>query len=289
QQTARAVEARRVDLGSVGAHVFNTLGVNSFQPLGAPMLIDSYPLERAVITSSIPGQMLTDLDKLKVIGLGILADGLRKPIAVARPLLGPADWRGISFAGFRSRGQAQAVEALGARPSDVIGEELTVALANGSVQGAENNLLVYENATRQSVAPYVTANVNLWPKTVALFANPGRFAKLSAEQQRWLRQAAREVALGSTGLFQDEGGLVAKVCAARGRLANASPADLVALGQALSPVYASLEQDLQTKGFIEAIRRLKRSTSPGPALAIPPGCEGRAIEGHATDDPIAGT
>ncbi|TMK96602.1 MAG: hypothetical protein E6G40_10985, partial [Actinobacteria bacterium] len=284
QQTVRDVEAGRVDLGSVGTRVFDTLGVNSFQALGAPMLIDSYPLERAVITSSIPGQMLTDLDKLKVIGLGILADGLRKPIAVARPLLGPADWRGISFAGFRSRGQAQAVEALGARPSDVIGEELTVALANGSVQGAENNLLVYENATRQSVAPYVTANVNLWPKTVALFANPGRFAKLSVQQRGWLRQAAREAAMGSTGLFEDEGRLVAKVCAAGGRLANASPADLAALRQALTPVYASLEQDPQTRGFIEAIQQLKRSTPDGPALTIPTGCTGQAASAGETSD-----
>lgn len=50
------------------------------------MLIESYQLEQAVITAGIPDQMLHGLDKLGVTGLGFLADGLRKPVAVKRPL-----------------------------------------------------------------------------------------------------------------------------------------------------------------------------------------------------------
>jgi TRAP-type C4-dicarboxylate transport system substrate-binding protein len=286
QQTVRDLAAGKADLGSVGTRVFDTLGVNSFEALGAPMLIDSYPLERAVIASDIPGQMLASLGELDLTGIAILGDGLRKPIAVERPLLGPGDWLGITFAGFRSQSQAEAVLALGARPSDVIGGTLLAALGNGQVQGAENNLLVYEHGSRQSVAPYVTANVNLWPKTVALMANPGRVAKLTDEQQGWLRQAAQDAATASVGLFEREDELVASVCEAGGRLANASPADLAGLQHAFAPVYASLEQDAQTKVFIEAIQQLKRSTSAGPSLAIPTGCDGSS--GGLATDPIAG-
>jgi hypothetical protein len=63
------------------------MGVTSFQALQAPMLIDSYSLERAVIASSIPGQMLQGLNKVGVHGLGVVADGLRKPAAVKHPRL----------------------------------------------------------------------------------------------------------------------------------------------------------------------------------------------------------
>ena len=51
------------------------------------MLIDNYALQKAVIDSEIPDHMLSGLDALGVTGLAVLADGLRKPIAVERPLL----------------------------------------------------------------------------------------------------------------------------------------------------------------------------------------------------------
>jgi TRAP-type C4-dicarboxylate transport system substrate-binding protein len=89
QQVVHGVAAVSFDLGFVGTRIFDTLGVRSFQALTAPMLIDSFPLQQAVIGSGIPRQMTTGLDRLRVTGLAVLADGLRKPIAVARPLLGP--------------------------------------------------------------------------------------------------------------------------------------------------------------------------------------------------------
>ena len=107
QQIVSDVGSDKADLAWVGTRVFDTLGVRSFQALTAPMLIDSYPLERAVIASEIPGQMLKSLARLRVTGLAVLADGLRKPIAVKRALLGPADWRGITFATFRSQGASR--------------------------------------------------------------------------------------------------------------------------------------------------------------------------------------
>ena len=58
------------------------------------MLVDSYALENAVIESGITEQMMEGLDELGVDGLGVLADGLRKPIGVDAPILGPADWQG---------------------------------------------------------------------------------------------------------------------------------------------------------------------------------------------------
>src|SRR5260370_20052578 len=121
QQVVRGVAAGKYDLRVVGSRVFDTMGVNSFQALTAPMLIDSSPLERAVIGSGIPAQMMGSLDTLHVTGLGVLADGLRKPIAVRKPLLGPADWRGLTFAASRSAHPSQAIRALRATPSAVSG------------------------------------------------------------------------------------------------------------------------------------------------------------------------
>jgi hypothetical protein len=50
------------------------------------------------------------------------------------------------------------------------------------------------------------------------------------------------------------------------------------LRKALAPVYASLEQDPQTKAFIQRIQALKQSTPATAPLAIPAGCTGKAPE-----------
>lgn len=276
QRVVRDVAAGRADLGWVGTRTFDTLGVNSFQALTAPMLIDSYPLERAVIASDIPRQMLARLARLRLSGLAVLADGLRKPIAVKRPLVSLSDWRGIGFASIRSRTQAAAVRALGAKPTDIWSAQLNDALASGKVGGFEKNLLVYQINGTQEVAPYVTANVNLWPQTVALIANPDRLAALGGDERAWLGQAAADAAAHSTNLVDHDARSAAKACKAGARFASAPESVLAALRRAFAPVYRSLERDPQTKEFIVRIERLKRSMPAGPALAIPAGCMANA-------------
>ena len=276
QQLVHAVSSGSVDLGWSGAGVFDTLGVDSLQALQAPMLIDSYALEEAVIKSEIPNQMLQGLQGHGVTGLGILADGLRKPIAVKAPLLGPADWRGIHFRVLRSDGEEDAIRALGAIPTEVVGSAFNAGLANGDIDGVEKSLELYRSDVMEQRAPYVTANVNLWPQMDVLIANPARLSGLTDAQRGWLRQAARDAVIHSVALDDRDAQAVAATCEAGARFTNASDADLAALREAFAPVYAALEDDGQTKDLISRIETLKRSTPSGPPLAIPPECIGPA-------------
>lgn len=288
QQIVRDVAAGRYDLGVVGTRVFDTLGVDSFQALTAPLLIDSYPLEQAVIDSGIPARMMPALDKVGVKGLGVLADGLRKPIAVRKPLLGPADWRGVTFAAFRSSESSEAIRALGATPSNLVAVPLDQALDSKTVEGFESNLRYYgirDDSWRR--ARFVTANVNLWPQTLAVIANPGRIARLTPQQRAWLTQAVRDTAARSTGLAGGDARLLPRLCASGTRFADASHADLAALRNAFAPVYAQVERDPQTRQFIAEINRLKQHTPPGPPLVIPGGCTGPA-PGPAPGNPSPG-
>jgi len=278
QQVVRAVAAGKVDLGWAGTRVFDTMGVSSFQALQAPMLIGSYALEQAVVASDLPGQMLHGLTKVGVRGLGVLPDGLRKPIAVKHPLLGVGDWRGITFGTLKSAGQAQAIRALGATPMEVFRRSRNQALLDGRLQGLEMDLFVYEHGALAPPAPYVTANVNLWPQMDVLFANPNRLARLTERQRGWLQQAAQDATGRSAALADRDAQSLKNACQAGARFANASLADLASLRSAFAPVYASLEQDPQTKAFIERIQTLKQSTSAGAPLAIPAGCTGKAPE-----------
>ena len=264
QQVVKDVAAGSFDLGFAGTSVFDTLGIPSFQALSAPMLIDSYPLENAVIRSSLPPKMMAGLAKLDVTGLAVLGDEMRRPVGVRQPILSLADWRGITFGTYQSKTEDAAIRALGAKPGPGFATARDQALARGALQGFDLNLVYYHQLAKESAAPYITANVNLWPRTVALFANPGRLAKLSASQRRLVTQAAADAAVHSTGLFQDEDPVVRDICQSGGRFADASAADLQALRQSFAPVYANLEADPQTKAMIGQITAMKRSTPAGP-------------------------
>jgi TRAP-type C4-dicarboxylate transport system substrate-binding protein len=276
QQVVRAVATGQVDLGHAGTRGFDTMGVTSFQALQAPMLIDSYALQRAVIEDDIPKEMLQGLDRVGVAGLGVLGGGLSKPIAVNKPLLGSMDWRGITFGTYKSEVQAQAIRSLGATAMEAFGISRAQALKAGKLQAFELNLLAYQLNTMTDEAPYVTANVNLWPQTNVLFANPGRLAALTGQQRGWLQQAAADAVGSSVDLADRDAELLAFTCKSGARFANASEADLGGLRKAFAPVYTKLGDNSETKAFIERIQALKRSTPAGAALGIPAGCTGKA-------------
>ncbi len=272
-QVVRAVAAGTVDLGWAGSRVFDTIGVPGFGALSAPMLIDSYPLENAVLKGTIPGRMLAGLSSLRVTGLGILGDTLRRPVSVRRPLLAPADWRGVSFGTFRSSVQEQAIQALGATPVVAFGPYRTHDLATSQIQGFELDVQRYVHLGLVARARYMTANVTLWPQFDVLFANPARLASLTPQQRAWIRQAAQEASANSVRLVAGQNGsYIKKACAKGARFATATPADLAAMRRSLTALYQNLETNPQTLAFIHQIQALKETTPPSPARVIPPGC-----------------
>jgi TRAP-type C4-dicarboxylate transport system substrate-binding protein len=287
QRVVRDVAAGKAHLGWVGTRVLDTLGVNDFEALTAPMLIDSYALERAVIASGIPTRMLGGLDKAGVTGLSVLGGGLRRPIALSKPLLKPGDWSGIRFAVFRSRSQTEAIRDLGARTTDIWGPALQDAVAQRRVKGFEKHYFIWDYVIYPGVVPYATANVSLWPETAVVFANPALLAGLTGAQRGWLYQAAHESADRSTALYANEAPQIERLCREGARFRLASRADLVAMRRSLAPTYADLERDPETKEFIEQIEELKRTTRAEPTARIPPKCTGRALAEPRAATPVS--
>jgi TRAP-type transport system periplasmic protein len=275
-QVVHAVGSGTVDLGWAGSQGFDTVGVPGFRALSAPMLIDSYPLENAVLKTTLPARMLAGLSRVHVTGLAVLGDTLRRPVGVHGALLAPADWQGVSFGTYRSGVQEQAIMALGATPVVAFGSVRAHDLASGAIQGFEFDVQRYVQLGLVASARYMTANVTLWPQFDVLFANPARLASLTAQQRSWIRQAAQEATTNSVGLVAGQNGsYIKKACAMGARFATATPADLAALRRSLSVVYQSLDRDQQTRAFIGQIQQLKKTTPPGPAPAIPAGCATR--------------
>ncbi len=280
-----------MDLGWVGSRVFDTIGVKSLEALTAPMLVDSYALQYAIIESGMTDEMLRSLDDVGVVGLGVLADGLRKPIGINGPIVGPADWAGIGFGTYTSEVQEQTIRALGATPAQVFGPRREAAILDDTIGGFEMGLLIYQDPKWVELAPYVTVNVNLWPQMDVLIASPDGIETLTDEQRGWLQEAAADAASRSGALADTETAAVEVACESGARFAEASDANVAALRDMLAPVYAELESDPHTKMFIEQIQALKESTPAEGQPVIPAGCTGEATHpanGGLAADPLEG-
>jgi TRAP-type C4-dicarboxylate transport system substrate-binding protein len=253
------VKAGEADLAWAGSRAFDSVGVPAFDALHAPLLIDSYPLERRVLESPLVSEMLGALTPLGVVGLGILPGPLRKPLGVSR-LVRPADYVGKTLAFQRSQVAEETLGALAAR-----GAEIASGAAIDRYDGVEQQVESIDNNGYDKLDKYLTANVNLWPRPVVVFMNREAFEKLSGKQRVALRHAAR-VALGATLAAEqaDEKHGAESLCRHGVSFVTASNADLAALRRAVQPVYDRLQRDAKTKAAIDQIQATRSETASTP-------------------------
>jgi TRAP-type C4-dicarboxylate transport system substrate-binding protein len=263
------VRAGKADLGAVGGRAWDSVGVNSFRALVAPLLIDSYSLQDRVLRSPLTPEMLEGLRRLGLVGVGILPGALRNPVGITHPLLEPSDYAGRRIGVQQSRVATATMRALGATPIWFPSEG-----AIAGFDGIEQSIGQIQGNGYYRVAKYITANVRLWPRPLVIFANGKAFAGLTPRQQRILRQAVATAVPAQTTQTRTtertEG--ITQLCrGGRVRFLTASPADLAALRRAVQAVYDQLERDPQTRRFIEQIAAMRREVAPEPT----PGCGGR--------------
>jgi TRAP-type C4-dicarboxylate transport system substrate-binding protein len=268
------VKAGKADLGWAGSRAFDSVGVPAFDALHAPLLIDSYPLERKALESPLVGEMLRGLKPLGVVGLGVLPGPMRKPLGVSR-FVRPEDYAGKTLAIQRSQVAQQTLRALGAR-----GAEIPSGGAIDRYDGIEQQVESIDANEYDKVDKYLTANVNLWPRPIVLFMNATASEKLSGQQRAALRDAARAALPATLAAEQaDEKHGAAGLCRHGVSFVTASSADLAALRRAMQPVYDQLEHDPQTKAAIEEIRAMR---SDAGAIVEAPTCSNPGSPPHAT-------
>jgi TRAP-type C4-dicarboxylate transport system substrate-binding protein len=275
--TIEDVEAGKADMAWVGARVFDTLDVPSFQALLAPLLVDSYELEGRVFESGIPASMLDGVEKVGVVGIGVLPGPMRKLLGVSHPFLQPSDFAGQVIGGSKNE--------LSARTFQMLGATIEALPAGGSLEGldaTEQQLGAMSSNRYYKDAKYLGANVNLWPRPLVIFMGKEVFESLTAEQQAVLREAATAAvpeALAAARAEDDEAAL--ELCRRGVTFELASESELAALRNAFEPVYSDLTADPETRSAIDAITELKAEVA---ASAEAPACT--STEPPTTASPI---
>jgi TRAP-type C4-dicarboxylate transport system substrate-binding protein len=270
-QIVRAIASGEVDGGWPSTRAFARGGVPGLEVVEAPLTIASYAAEKALVSGPVAGKLLARLDGSGVAGLGLTVGPLRRPFAAKEPLLGPEDWKGITFRVFNSPVQADAVRALGATPAD-LSFSFIDQIKDGTLRGAEIDIAQYEHNGNGTEAGNVTANVVLWPKVFVLALSQKRLDALTPQQQAWVREAAAQAVKASVEAPYEETPAARSLCARGARFLNATPGQLQGLRTRLRPVLEKLAADPASAQLLEDIQAIAVQ-HPGPdAPAVPASC-----------------
>lgn len=251
-----------IDLAWVGARVFDTVGVDSFRPLLAPLLVDSHDLQGAVFEAGIPQEMLAGLDEIDLVGVGVLPGPLFRVLGVDAALTGPDDFAGATIGIQHSAQAAETLAALDATARAVPSEADLAGL-----DGYAQQLSSVAGNHYSETAGFVTTNVNLWPRPLVIAMGAETADRIGADGVAILRDAAQAAVPGALEASRAEDlDAVAPLCAEGMDLVLASDADLSALRAAVEPVHAALRDDPDTAAHLEAIEALA-ADAPGPDTA----------------------
>ena len=279
-------------LGWAHTRSFEPLGVRSFVPFDAPMLIDSYNVERAVLRNPLATRMLAGTRSAGLRGLALLSGPLSRLVGVGGPLRGLADLRHLGIGlhdlvnvdGKHLHSAALfATSALHAFPEVMypgILQEHYLG-THGARFAFEDDLdsVFFDRYTGDcrpdcgAFDPSVSANVVLWPRPAVLVANPRTFAALAVRERSWIESAASQAARYAQTIGHDaEQRLVRELCAAGVRFSAMTPASVMSMRRAMRTAYAPLERSTPTRRAIRRIRSLRRAVPADPVLIVPAAC-----------------
>ena len=274
QRVTAMTKAGTTELAMVPPRVFDTIGIHGFEPLQTPFLIDSPELAGAITTGDIATGMLAELEQQGLVGLGLVYDGLRRPLAPHGALTAADQFDGLLIRVPISGMTFDMFSALGAVAD--AGANHRTATTGELYPAMETQLDIA--ASDYPVGSTVTANVVFFPKFNVLLANPAAFARLSSDQQGALRRAATDTVAAAVATTADDEAMAQSFCEGGRRVVMAAGSEVGAMRARVAPLVTRLRSDPATHRAVSAIEHLA-GTLTIPPYRLPPACAPRTGDG----------
>ena len=205
--------------GSLSMTKTSTAALEAFIPemgvFGLPYLFRDEEHYWDVLEGEI-GQRLLERGESKYLrGLCYYDAGSRNFYTKDRPIEKPEDLAKMKIRVMNSATAMDMVEAFGASPTPISFGELYSALAQGTVDGAENNLPSFTSNKHYEVCKHFSLDGHVRIPDLLMISTKS-WNGLSEQQQGWLAQAAKESAEFERALWAEETAKARKVAEAEG-------------------------------------------------------------------------
>ena len=187
----------QVALGTIqGAVIMNSpniLVVGTDNGLGyieeLPFLFSDAQTARKAYDGGL-GQAFKDMTaEYGITTINFWENGFRNMTNNERPIVTPADMKGIKFRIANSDIRQQTFETLGASAIPMAFSELFTGLQQGTVQGQENPLAIIQTSRFYEVQKYLSLSHHIY-NTATFIVHPASFEALSEEEQKIFREEA---------------------------------------------------------------------------------------------------
>ena len=287
---AQQLVAGEADLALTAGRGWSVAGVKDLVALEAPFLITDSALASAVATSDIAARMLDGMASSGVTGLALWPEDLNHVVvfdACTQPPVAPERFGGLTVRAVPSVGVDQLLAAMGATRVfadhyaplvDSCGIQAAVTGFHGSLPGF----------------PTFIGDVALPPRYQVLAANRASFERLTDDQRAAIGEAAVAVRDRAIAEHGTDAAAAVEWCAGGGDVILAGPDGVAAFQAVGSPIVDAMAQDAATSTTIDAIRALKTSVEPAPAVeacsaAAVPSQQPTELTGFSTSRPPDGT
>ena len=254
-------ETDTLEITSFGGIDFNRVNfapLNSIEPMtlpfSLPFVFDSVDHMRRVVDSEVGDEVLAAMDPHGLIGLAIYDSGARSFYNVRRPINTPADMKGLKIRVPASDLYVAMVNALGANAVPIPFGEIYQSLAQGVIDGAENNWPTFVGERHYEVADYLSLTQHLLTPE-ALVMSKISWDKLSASDQALVREAAK-ASVGEMRRLWDQRVAEAKATIAASDVA-VNEVDTAPFAALMRPVWDQFITTPQQKAVVEKILAMR--------------------------------
>ena len=181
--------------GSLAMTKTSSASIENFVPemavFGLPYLFTGEDHYWAVLKSEVGKELLQKGNDQSLMGLCYYDSGSRNFYTKDKPIHTPDDLKGLKIRVMNSRTAIDMVNILGASATPIAWGELYTALAQGTVDGAENNPPSFTSNKHYEVCKHFTLDAHTRVPDMLLMSTIV-WNKLSPEVQGWVQQAADE-------------------------------------------------------------------------------------------------
>lgn len=257
----QALQLGAVEMLAPSLSKFGRIGFPEFELFDLPFLFNGAADVRRITEGAIGRRLLTGLSRHGLVGLDFFDNGF-KQMSANRPLLTPADFRGLRMRVQASRVIAAQMRALGAQPVTLGFSETRRALANGVVDGTENPLSNFWTQGMNEVQSDLTLTQHGY-LGYAVIANQRFWASLTDDDRTLLAQAMHEATDYGNQIAeaQNNKALAALRAAGTTRIHTPTAAQRAQLGRAVESVHLALERRIGT-AWMDTIRSALAPIAP---------------------------
>lgn len=183
----------------------------SLQVFNLPFLFKNNEEAYSLLDGEIGMDLLKDLEKDGLVGLGYAENGWRNLTTKKGPIKSPDELQGVKLRTMEDPLHLDFWKELGLNPTPLAFSEVYTALSQGVVDGQENPLELIESMKFHEVNPYITLTGHIYAPELFV-VNKDFFEGLTEEQQSMIENAAKESITYQRDLNAElEAGLIKKI------------------------------------------------------------------------------